>query len=463
MNKSTLWSLRLGFSGKQAAQIEKSGFQKFLTDSFQAPYHKTLPAFLNDEPKTLAELRDYRKKIQNADSEEQKKLLKKQLRNAMEMKKWWISSMRSEKYPLREKMVCFWHNHFVATAQKVKSNYWLYQHNQLLREHAFGNFRELTKKIIKSNAMVRYLDNVDNRKDKINENLSRELLELFTIGIGNYTENDIKNGARALAGLGLGQDEAVYRPVFEDNTDKTYFGKTGNWKSDDLVDIIFQQKNTPYLITRKILNWFIYDTPTEDLVQLYGDFLRDNNYEIKPLLQKIFTDEYTKNKSGTKIKDPLLYCIQLIDELNCKEIPDAMIALFTRQQGMDLLNQPNVKGWDGGNSWLTSQIYLQRNNTADLLCSGRSINRKIMNFLEGEQPEFETEKIQVSVTFNRNGTNKKIISELTDRLLFQVDENLQKDMEDLLKYDFDPKDAGAENAVMRLFNYIVKTPEFQLI
>lgn len=463
MNKSTLWSLRLGFSGKQAAEIEKSGFQKFLTDSFQAPYHKTLPAFLNDEPKTLAELRDYRQKIQNADSEEQKKLLKKQLRNAMEMKKWWISSMRSEKYPLREKMVCFWHNHFVATAQKVKSNYWLYQHNQLLREHAFGNFRELTKKVIKSNAMVRYLDNVDNRKDKINENLSRELLELFTIGIGNYTENDIKNGARALAGLGLGQDEAVYRPVFEDNSDKTYFGKTGNWKSDNLVDIIFQQKNTPYLITRKILNWFIYDTPTEDLVQLYGGFLRDNNYEIKPLLQKIFTDEYTKNKSGTKIKDPLLYCIQLIDELNCKDIPDGMIALFTRQQGMDLLNQPNVKGWDGGNSWLTSQIYLQRNNTADLLCSGRSVNRKIMNFTEGEQPEIEVEKIQVSVTFNRNGTNKKIISELTDRLLFQVDENLQKDMENLLKYDFDPKDAGAENAVMRLFNYIVKTPEFQLI
>ena len=139
----------------------------------------------------------------------------------------------------------------------------------ILREHAFGNFKELTKQIIKSNAMVKYLDNVDNKKGKYNENLSRELLELFTIGIGNYTESDIKNGARALAGLNYGDNRAAYRRFAEDDTDKTYFGKTGNWKADDLVDIIFEQKNIPYLITRKILEWFIYDNPPEDLVTYY--------------------------------------------------------------------------------------------------------------------------------------------------------------------------------------------------
>ena len=130
-------------------------------------------------------------------------------------------------YPLREKMVCFWHNHFVSTVQKVKVNYWIYQHNKFLRENAFGNLKNLTKKILKTNAMVRYLDNVDNRKGKINENLSRELLELFTLGIGNYTENDIKNGAKALAGLGLGQETAKYRRIWEDNDEITYFGKVG--------------------------------------------------------------------------------------------------------------------------------------------------------------------------------------------------------------------------------------------
>lgn len=465
MNKSTLWSLRLGFSGKEASKIEQLGFEQFLKKSFASHSKQELPEFLNDEPKTLGDLREARQKIKNSDSEEQKKFLKKQIRNSVELKKWWIGKLRSEEFPLREKMVCFWHNHFVSTTQKVKSNFWIYQHNQVLRQNAFGNFKELTKKIIKTNAMVRYLDNVDNRADKINENLSRELLELFTLGIGNYTESDIKNGARALAGLGLGENQAQYRRLFEDNSNKTYFGKTGNFKADDLVDIIFEQKNAPYLITRKILKWFIYDTPTEELVLYYGDYFRKVNFEIEPLLTKMFTEEYSKNNAGSKIKDPLVYILQLMNELNANEIPDVMIGFFTKQQGMDLLNQPNVKGWDGGNSWLTSQIYLQRNNASDLMCNGRNINRKAFNKIpdEGEEPEITLEKIKVRIAFNTKGTNKDIIAELSNRLLFQVDETTQKDMENLLKYDFDPKGENAQNAVLRLFNYITKLPEYQLI
>ena len=465
MNKSNLWSLRLGFSGKQATTIEQLGIENFLKKSMAATFPKELPEFLNDEPKTIADLREARQKIKEADSEEQKKFLKKQIRNSVELKKWWINRIRTEAFPLCEKMVCFWHNHFVSTTQKVRSNYWVYQHNALLRENAFGNFKELTKSIIKTNAMVRYLDNIDNKKDKINENLSRELLELFTLGIGNYTENDIKEGARALAGLGLGENQALYRRFAEDNGNKTYFGKTGNWKADDLVDIIFEQKTIPYLITRKLLKWFIYDNPSEELVTYYGDYFRKENFEIEPLLIKIFTEEYPKNTAGSKIKDPLVYMVQLTDELHANDIRDAMFVFFLVQQGMDLLNQPNVKGWDGGNSWLTSQIYLQRNNVSDLLCSGRNLNRKMFNKMgeEGEQPEMTLENINVKVDFNKKGNNKAIIAELSNRLLFQVDESIQKDMEDVLKYDFDAEKDNAQNAVLRLFNYITKTPEYQLI
>ena len=465
MNKSNLWSLRLGFSGKQAQLIEELGFEKFLNQSYATTFEKTLPTFLDDEPKTIAELKELRQSIKNGTADDQKKVIKKQIKNATELKKWWIDKFLTEKFPLREKMTCFWHNHFVATSQKVKSTYWIYQHNMILRENAFGNFKELTKLIVKSNAMVRYLDNVDNRKDKINENLSRELLELFTIGIGNYTENDIKEGAKALAGLNLGEESAVYRRFLEDNSTKTYFGKKGNFKADDLVDIIFEQKNTPYLITRKILKWFIYDNPSEDLVVYYGDYFRKMNFEIKPLLTKIFTEEYAKENSGSKIKDPLTYLFQLTDELNITNSNSNLISFFLKQQGMDLFNQPNVKGWDGGNSWLTSQIYLQRNNASDLLCNGRNISRKVFDKIpeEGDEPEIKLEKINVSIDFNKNGNNKQIISELSNRLLFRVDENLQKDMENLLKYDFDAKDSNANYAVLRLFNYITKTPEYQLI
>ncbi|WP_035653386.1 DUF1800 domain-containing protein [Flavobacterium sp. ASV13] len=465
MKKSNLWSLRLGFSGKESDKIEKLGLEKFLKHSYDSKFDKQLPAFLEDDPKTLIELKEFKQAIKDADSDAKKKILKKEIYSAIELRRWWINKMRTDEFPLRENMVVFWHNHFVSTSQKVKVNYWIYQHNMILREHAFGNFKELTKQIVKSNAMIKYLDNVDNKKGKYNENLSRELLELFTIGIGNYSENDIKEGAKALAGLNYGDEGGVYRKIPEDNSDKTYFGKTGNWKSDDLVDIIFEQKNIPYLITRKILKWFIYDNPPEDLVTYYGDYFRKKNFEIQPLLTKIFTEEYAKENSGNKIKDPLVYIIQLIDELEVKDFDDAMIALFLRQQGMDLYNQVNVKGWDGGNSWLTSQIYLQRNNTSDLLCSGRSISKKVLNTMTGddEKPKVEFDKIDVKIDFDSNGNNKTIIAELSNRLLFDVNDSMQKDMENLLKYDFDPKEEHANFAVIRLFNYITKLPEYQLI
>ena len=468
MNNSNLWSLRLGFSGKQATAIENLGLTTFLKKSFASAFVNKLPLFLQDDPKTLSELKEFRTSIKELNDEEKKKLLKKQLRNSVELKKWWIETMVSEEFPLREKMTLFWHNHFVSTSQKVKVNYWIYQHNMILREHAFGNFKELTKKIVKSNAMLRYLDNVDNKNEKINENLSRELLELFTLGIGNYTEDDIKNGALALAGLGLGEEKGQYRKIFENNSTKNYLGKSGNFKADDLIDIIFEQKNIPYLITRKILKWFIYDNPSEDLVLYYGDYFKKMNFEIQPLLTKIITEECIKNNEGSKIKDPLVYLFQLIDELNITEIKPQVIQYFLKQQGMDLFNQPNVKGWDGGNSWLSSQLYLQRNTIADLLCKGQIISRNEEktvdeNAMISDSKSINLQKISVNIKFDTLGNNKKIIKQVTDRLLFNVSETIQTDMENILKYDFNPKDENANFAVIRLFNYISKLPEFQLI
>ncbi len=463
MNRNTLWSLRLGFSGKQSQAIEKKGLAKFLSDSFSDGYDKSVPDFLADDPKTLEELQKYRERIKNPGSEQTKKELKKQVQNALQLRVWWLDKMDEADYPLREKLTVFWHNHFVSSAQKVKNNWWIYQHNSILRENAFGNLKALTKAIVKSNAMVRYLDNTDNRVGKINENLSRELLELFTIGIGNYSEDDIKNGAKALAGLHLGDENAVYRKRLEDDDEIVYFGKSGKFKADDLVDIIFAQPNAPYHVTRKLLKWFIYDNPDEKLVKYYGDFLRQNDYELKPFLTKMFTEEFAKDNAGSKIKDPLTYVFQLFDELQIRRKPSRAIAVFLRQQGMDLFNQPNVKGWDGGRSWLTSQIFLQRNNIADRLCSGKNLTDGKAKLLNVDEMAESDKILKTKIDFPKNGDNLEIISALTDRLLFRTDENNQSDFEKLLKYDFDPKSPGAENAVLRLFNDMVKTPEFQII
>ena len=460
MKKEFLWSQRLGFSNQQAFAIQKLGMERFLQQSFQAPFNTSIPELLSDSPKSLEDLKKIRQ-TRKEDSEAGKELLKKEIQTSNELKAWWIDEMKTTEFPLREKMTLFWENHFVTSYQKVKVNYWIYQKNQMLRENAFGNFKTLTKKAMQTNAMVRYLDNVDNKKGKLNENLSRELLELFTLGIGNYSEADIKNGAKGLAGLGVGETTAMYRRFLEDNDPIEYLGKKGVLKLDEMVDAIFDHPKIPYLLTQKILQWFLYDEPKENLVKHYGDYFRKVNFEIKPLLIKIFTEEFAKNDTaGSKIKNPLEYILLLTSELKTQRPQSSTIAFFLKQQGMDLFNPPNVKGWDGGKSWLTSQIYLQRNNVADLLSSGKSIPR---SKLERENTLNKKQAFSISLDWNTKGTNKEIIKELTDRLLFSTDTSLQQDLEKILKYDFDPQSLGANDAVLRLFNAIIKSPEFQLI
>lgn len=451
MNQNCLWSLRLGFSSKQAAAITAKGIASFLEASFAVKNTAVIPDFLNQSPKTKEELAQKRAALKTATPEQKKEIRKEENLVSSEMKNWWIQKMIQADFPLHEKMTLFLHNHYVASFQKVKVNFWIYQHNETLRKHAFGNFKTLTKEVLKTNSMVRYLDNTENKKGKINENLSRELLELFTLGIGNYTEEDIKNGAKALAGLGIGEIGAEYREKFEDNSDLIYFGKKGVLKLDDIVDIIFEQKNSPYLMTRKILKWFIYDSPPEELVHYYGDYFRKVDFEFRPLLNKIFTEEFDKKTAGSKIKNPLEFNLQLCNELNLESINTNSIAQFTKQQSMDLFNQPNVKGWDGGKSWLTTEIYLQRNQLADKFCQGKHILKD--KNADENQPFLDWKK----------GDHLKIIKELSDRLLFEVSSENQKDFETILKYDFKADSPSANQAVLRLFNDMIKKPEFQLI
>lgn len=464
MDKYTLWSLRLGYSAKQGKAIKETGINSFLDNSFAQQVNSETPEFIQNSPKSFKELQSLRKKLKSSNPEEAKAIYKKEQQTNLDLKSWWIGKMMDNEFPLREKMTCFWHNHYVSTYQKVKVNNWIFQHNQILRENAFGNFKLLTKKIIQTNAMVSYLDNTDNRKGNLNENLSRELLELFTLGIGNYTEQDIKNGAKGLAGLGIGEESAIYRKIFEDTESFSYLGESGNLKIDQMVDVIFQHPKVPYLITGKILKWFIYDNPTEELVHYYGSYFKEVNFEIKPLLTKIFTEEFAKNNAGSKIKNPLEYILQLIYELNIPAKNGKAIAFFIKDQGMDLFNQPNVKGWDGGNSWLTSQIFLQRNTIVDALCNGKPFGQKRLEN-DDNSMQNDSQKLLFSpkLNWNKNQNNKQIIAELGNRLLFQISENNQKDFEKIVAYDFDSSTEGSDNAVLRLFNYMAKLPEFQLI
>lgn len=465
MNKHTLWSLRLGFSGKNSKQLKQLEITKFLEQSFAQKYDNTLPAIFNDEPKTPQEITEYNKAGRTLTDEQKKERTTTLQKKTALFKAWWVNKMITDAYPLREKMVVMLHNHYVVNAKKVKHIHWLHQHNALLREHAFGNFRELTRHMVKSNAMISYLDNNSNKKGKVNENLSRELLELFTIGIGNYKEQDIAQGAKALAGLTYGTDGGVYDPRSESNEPITYLGKTGIFKADDIVNRIFEQPNAPYLFTRKVLQWFVYDTPPQELVKHYGDYFRTQDFEIKPLLVKIFTEEFDKPTAGSKIKDPLVYILQLCHETGLQRPNPILVQNFIRSQGMELYGQSNVKGWPGGYSWITSQVYMRRTKTADNLCKGFNLSIKPLEQYPGHYEDYDNATaFTPNINWHSNGIgNKEIIGQLAGRLLFDADAPLQKNFETILKYDFDPANPNANEAVMRLFNYMVKTPEFQLI
>ncbi len=459
MQLEHLWALRLGFSTKQAAKIKEKSIEGFLQDTYSAPFEVDFPDFLSDEPKTLSERRERNKMYREISREERQMYRRENRRTFRKMKSWWVNRMRNSEHPLLEKMTCFWHNHFVASWKKVQENYWIYEHYRILRENAFGNYRELTKQIVRSNAMIKYLDNQNNKNGKFNENLSRELLELFTLGIGHYSEEDIKNGAKALAGLGFGNNGmGVYRKKIAYHQPINYLGKTGVFRLDDLIDIIFEQQNTPYFITEKILKWFVYDDPEKSLIKYYGDYLKSVDFELAPFFTKIVTEEYDKPNAGRKIKDPLVYMLQLVDELHAEEVDNTTIATFLSRQGMDLFNQPNVKGWEGGNSWLTSQLFIQRNKMANTLSMGKYyLNNPSAPKQNGIQ------QIEIALNWNPKSNSRQIIEDIASRTLFRVDDTLENDMESILPYDFDPQKDNADKAVLRLFRYIVQTPEYQLI
>ena len=470
MKEAFFLSQRLGFTNAQADTIQQMGVENFLKKSFDTPLSIDEPKFLADAPKTRDEYRDLRK----MGEEEKKKFAVAERLRTVGVGHLWLEKMGEDAFPLREKMTLFWHNHFVSDIQKVKISYAMWQQNGLFREMAFGNYKELTRRILRDNAMLAYLDNTQNKAKTPNENLSRELLELFTLGVGNYNEGDIKEGARALAGLNIDDGGGRYYKIWEDNGNKTYLGKTGNWKADDMVNLIFDHPKAGERLMMKFLKYFVTDDPSGALIADYTEAFRKANFEMKPMLQKLVTDKRFLQSQGQKIKDPATFVLQLLHEFQL-DIPSARSTQpYFNGQGMVFLHPPNVKGWDGGKAWLSSQRLLQRVSVVALLASGKpletfKIKRKQenmaeeMGMTEDKVGYREGGQITPNLRWNKALTNNKdIIKDLTDRLVFTVSKDLQTECEQVLKYDFDAKADNAQKSVTRLAEHIMKSPEFQI-
>jgi uncharacterized protein (DUF1800 family) len=464
-------SQRLGFSNAQAAAIQAMGVQNFLKKSFEGPLSIETPKFMEDAPKSRQDYKELRKMDE---FEKKKAAIAENLRIAG-LAHSWVETMQKSEFPLREKMTLFWHNHFVSSFKKTKISWAMWQQNQLFRELAFGNYRELTRRILTDNAMIAYLDNVQNKAKTPNENLSRELLELFTLGVGNYSELDIKEGARALAGLSLGEEKARYYKIWEDNGEKNYLGKKGNWKADDLVRLIFEHPRAGRRLMEKFLKFFMTDSPSVQIIEEYTSAFRKADFEMKPMLEKLVNDDRFLKSQGDKIKDPLSFLLTTLHEFQLDIPPARQLSPYFKQQDMVLFEPPNVKGWDGGTAWLSSQKLLHRCGIVATLASGKSLEN--FKFKAKQMEEMEGMEMSEEAMFSRSEkkeqkpmflwdksltNNKLIIQNLSERLIFLVSKDMQTDMEQVLKYDFNPSEMNAQQAVTRLVEYIMKSPEYQL-
>jgi uncharacterized protein (DUF1800 family) len=280
------------------------------------------------------------------------------------LKGWWLERMATTSRPLEEKLALFWHGHFATSARKVKSSYINYALNQTFRENAAGNLKKLTLLVGQSPAMLRYLDNNRNTKFKPNENWARELMELFTLGVGNYTEEDIKNSARAFTGWTLNDLRFVYNKRAHDFGQKFFFGKRGDFDGWDIVDMIFSRPETAEFICAKLWTFFAHEHPAPEIVRELARTLRESDYELKPVLLKMFLarDFYGPKALGSQVKSPAQFVIKLAYDLKLDTAPYGFMARYSALLGQDLLTPPNVKGWNGGRAWINADTLLRRYN-----------------------------------------------------------------------------------------------------
>ena len=329
------------------------------------------------------------------DEMERKEKVKAFRKRIGDMNLLWMDAMVQTSFPLLEKMSLFWHGHFAA---RVGNPYF----DQLLlnniRRNALGNFGDLLKAVSKSPAMLQFLNNQQNRKMHPNENFAREVMELFTLGRGHYTEDDIKEAARAFTGWAYdGYGNFKFRINQHDDGTKKFLGKTGSFDGDDILNILLQQKQTAVFITQKIYRYLVSDNKIDNKrVTALANVFYESNYDIATLLKEIFTSGwfYSKDVVGAKIKSPveLLVGYQRMIPMSFHN-PKAWLNL-QKILGQFLFNPPNVAGWPGGKDWIDSSSLVIRMRLPEALLGSKELNLSAKEV----EPEMDMETKKMVVT-----------------------------------------------------------------
>lgn len=369
-NQHLLWRAGFGPMAENAADLDKVSPKELwgllLKTSAKKPEKIEVAQNLVDG--LYKGVQDVANMQKNELTNEQKKQLREQSRDDLKnLNIRWLEEMIGSEAQLREKMSLFWHGHFAC---RVINSYFQQELLQTIRENALGNFKDLLREVSKSPSMLSFLNNQQNRKKKPNENFAREVMELFTMGRGNYTETDIKEAARAFTGWGFNlKGEFEFRKLQHDTDSKTVLGKTGNLDGDDVLDILLEQKQTAKYITKKVYKYFVNDNADEKKVEWLSNRFYESGYDIKKLLEDIFTSDwfYDEKHIGTKIKSPVELLAGIRRLLPMEMENDQAQLLFQRTLGQILFYPPNVAGWPGGKTWIDSSSLMLRLRVPQIL------------------------------------------------------------------------------------------------
>jgi uncharacterized protein (DUF1800 family) len=363
------------YEALEAPPVEATAFDRDIMKPLTEDEREALRRARNaSDEVALEQFRQRRQDRQRADG-----------RQMRDLQQWWLTRMLDTSRPLEEKMTLFWHGHFATSYRAIEDSYHMFMQNQLLRRHATGSFKSLVHGVVRDPAMLRYLNNDRNQKRQPNENLARELMELFTLGEGNeYTEGDIKQGARALTGYTFYDDEfiGVRSREYERRHDegvKRILGKVGAWDGDDFVDIILGRKSCSEFICWKLYRYFVNDLPgvpdaeRQRYIRDLAAAFRAGQYELKPVLKTLFRSEhfYDPSNVGSQIKSPIQLIVQSVRTLQTPTRSLRTLLLAADLMGQNVFFPPSVKGWEGGRSWINTSTVFVRQNVMVYLLTGR--------------------------------------------------------------------------------------------
>jgi uncharacterized protein (DUF1800 family) len=383
-------------------------------------------------------------------ADEKKKMQQKSRESIRNLNLYWLHEMVNSSAQLREKMAFFWHGHFACRNLNI---FFQQELLDVIRRNALGNFGTLLKEVSKNAAMLNFLNNQQNRKDHPNENFAREVMELFTLGRGNYTEHDIKEAARAFTGWSATiKGEFIFRRGQHDYNSKTVLGKTGNFDGDEVLDILLQQKQTAKYITQKIYKFFVNEQPDAEKVEWLSERFYKNDYDISKLLEDIFTSEwfYESKNVGAKIKSPIELIVGIQRMLPMKFEREEALLLIQRALGQILFYPPNVAGWPGGKTWIDSSTLMMRMRIPQMLNDRDDFNVRL------------GKPVLVNIdwslyTKNYESISKESLQANISSILLQTKSQVNPD---IIKQYSD--NSGRENFIKTATLQIMSTPEYQL-